>query len=239
MPRKRDDAVFPWLEENYYRYERVAEFRRRAPDAKTRRRGVDGRFLADDEFEMDLPTVYIDGEEWDPADLELAELELEEVGWPSYVLEEGPIFQHKTKCSKKIARKSRKKATEQGLTDRVVPEETVKVANNTPACVACGIFCVPLTQIQRGKYIFYLCKSCLTEATRYFGFSEADDLDMCVGKLLALRRPGKAEKAKQRFQSLGIDLSWEMVERIAKYFREVRRNMVGAESVRGEQRMER
>jgi len=247
MPGKRNgDVMFPWLDENYYRYERAARFRRRAPDPKTRRRGVDGRFLADDEFEMDLPTVYVDGEEWDPADLEP-----EEVGWEPYVLEEGPIFGRPERVGKKSRMKkeeieelkmwwvdrvseikSRLFVAGRGPTEWAVSREAGKTAADTPVCVACGNSCVPLVRVLRGEYVLHVCKSCLTEATRYFGFSEADELPTCVGKLLALRRPGKAEKAKQRLQSLGFDLPWERVEQMAKHFREMRKNMAGSVSVR-------
>lgn len=84
-----------WAEENFDRYERLARFRRGSPDPKTRHRSVDGRFLADDEFDMDLPTIYVDGEEWDPADLGL-----EEADWTFHEVKEIKEFKRRTRRDK-------------------------------------------------------------------------------------------------------------------------------------------
>ncbi|MGB9886672.1 MAG: hypothetical protein ACPLRW_06710 [Moorellales bacterium] len=226
----------PWADDVYYRYEEWAEFRRKAPDPRVRRRNPEGRFLAYDEFTMDQPTVYYDGEEWDPADLGLEDDE--PGGWHIEVIPLSGGAERQVKETESANERERLEELKRWWVERTsriksrilvskfepAPRLVARAAcGSTRVCTACGNTGAQMEPFPREGCVFWLCKSCLLQATMCLNLSEADDTVTWTAKLLALRKPGKAAKAKARFQSLGIDLPWEEVERMAAEFRAMRK----------------
>jgi len=90
-------------------------------------------------------------------------------------------------------------------------------------CVACGNVGSGFWPVERGGKRFHVCRHCMKEAQTLLSLSDADATSLLVAKFLALRNPRRVGAARERFALLGLDVSWEEVDRELEALREAAR----------------